>query len=558
MRTILLSLALGCTLAAQERPAAPTPAAAGFQVSGTVVNAANSQPLAQASVTITSVTDNRLTRSVKTGGDGRFRFDRLKAGKYALSAERRGFAPQGYEQHEGQFSTAIAVGANLETANLVFRISPGASISGHLTDEHGDAVRHARVMLIADELREGHRAKRMAGSSGGDDQGYYHFAHLKAGTYYIAVSATPWYAQAAQAPGVNLFRSSEAAMIAVGAQNSRALDVAYSLTFYPGVTDATAASAITLQAGDRASADITLRAVPALHIRINNAGGGEAQRFFTGSLAQRIFDGIEIPVAASTQNLSPNMAIMTGMAPGRYLLRVGTRRFGPGQQAQEAEDAPQAMRVRELDLAGDTELDANETAAAASVSGTVKLADGQAPPKPMMIELRNRAGQSLGARASAGEFTFARGAPAGSYEVLMSSGEGLFIRSVAATGAKVAGRVLHIGGSDAVRLSIVAGAGIGRVEGVALRDGKPQSGAMILLVPRDPVNNRPLFRRDQSDSDGTFTLATVLPGRYTLLALENGWTLEWANPEVLKPYLAGGTSVIVEPNGKHEVRLKAQ
>ena len=61
---------------------------------------------------------------------------------------------------------------------------------------------------------------------------------------------------------------------------------------------------------------------------------------------------------------------------------------------------------------------------------------------------------------------------------------------------------------------------------------------MVLLAPEDPKNNEILFRRDQSDSDGTFDLANVFPGRYRLLAIENGWELEWANPAVLQAFLA--------------------
>ncbi len=93
--------------------------------------------------------------------------------------------------------------------------------------------------------------------------------------------------------------------------------------------------------------------------------------------------------------------------------------------------------------------------------------------------------------------------------------------------------------------------------GVALRNGKPFAGAMIVLVPADPVHNQILFRRDQSDSDGTFTLS-VVPGKYTLLALENGWELEWSDPAVLKPYMALGESVVVEPRGKYEVKIGVQ
>ena len=81
---------------------------------------------------------------------------------------------------------------------------------------------------------------------------------------------------------------------------------------------------------------------------------------------------------------------------------------------------------------------------------------------------------------------------------------------------------------------------------------------MILLVPQDPENNLPLFRRDQSDSDGSFTLSPVLPGRYTLLALENGWDLQWSDAAVLKPFLANGDPIVVDTKGNHNLRVKVQ
>jgi hypothetical protein len=213
-----------------------------------------------------------------------------------------------------------------------------------------------------------------------------------------------------------------------------------------------------------------------------------------------------------------------------------------------------------VDLVSDTELDASAMAPTATVSGTVRLANGQAPSKPPAIVLRRGAmRRSFDARANAGgEFAFPQGFAAGTYEVVMSSGDDLFIRSVTASGAKIAGRMLRISGSDPVRLSVVVGAGAGKVEGVALRDGKPQAGAMILLVPQDSENNLPLFRRDQSDSDGSFTLSPVLPGRYTLLGLENGWDLHWGDAAVLKPFLASGEAIVVDAKGNHNVRVKVQ
>ena len=81
---------------------------------------------------------------------------------------------------------------------------------------------------------------------------------------------------------------------------------------------------------------------------------------------------------------------------------------------------------------------------------------------------------------------------------------------------------------------------------------------MVVLIPHDPENHGPLFRRDQSDSNGTFTLGSVVPGKYTVLAIENGWDLEWTKLDVVRPYLDQGESIRVEANGKYNVKVKVQ
>jgi hypothetical protein len=43
----------------------------------------------------------------------------------------------------------------------------------------------------------------------------------------------------------------------------------------------------------------------------------------------------------------------------------------------------------------------------------------------------------------------------------------------------------------------------------------------------------------------------VAPGEYTVVAIEDGWKLDWARPEVIAPYLPKGVSVkVTESSGK--------
>jgi hypothetical protein len=76
-----------------------------------------------------------------------------------------------------------------------------------------------------------------------------------------------------------------------------------------------------------------------------------------------------------------------------------------------------------------------------------------------------------------------------------------------------------------------------------------------VLVPKNPEANRDLFRRDQSDLDGSFSLKNVIPGSYSIIAIENGWGLDWAEPAVLARYLKQGQTVEVGGQSQIAVHL---
>jgi len=79
---------------------------------------------------------------------------------------------------------------------------------------------------------------------------------------------------------------------------------------------------------------------------------------------------------------------------------------------------------------------------------------------------------------------------------------------------------------------------------------------MILLAPEDFEHNPSLFRQAQSDSDGTFSLSDVLAGKYTVVAIENGWDLDWADAQVLAPYLASGEKLDVAVDRTYDVKVQ--
>jgi hypothetical protein len=143
----------------------------------------------------------------------------------------------------------------------------------------------------------------------------------------------------------------------------------------------------------------------------------------------------------------------------------------------------------------------------------------------------------------------------GTYELTVrASGKSLAVTQLTASGATVTGHLVKIG-SESVELNAVLAEVSGSVSGFATLDGKPAPGVFVLLVPADPNAGTEAYRPDQSDSDGSFEYKRVIAGQYTVVAIEDGWTLEWARPEVMAKYLAKGVKVTV-PRRSADIALK--
>jgi protocatechuate 3,4-dioxygenase beta subunit len=519
-----------------------------LRVSGTVVDASSGQPLTRAHVFLTP-TDNRDPGdSALTGDDGRFSFENLAPGRYVLGAGRKGYVQQQYKQHD-EFSTAIVVGPDLVTENLRFELRPAASIAGQVVDERNEAVRNARVILFHQTVRFGRHTNAREHEVGTDDRGHYRFGHLVPGVYFVAASAQPWYAQRVTHQRMTQTDSSGHTTYQEFTNGEPELDVVYPVTFFSHADDLAGAVPITLRAGDSEVADFFLQPVPALHVLIHSASPSENENIYA-QVTQTLGNGSQMQVPAGSQQIAPGLVEVTGLPPGK--LRLGLVLTKEGESS---------TRWHSIDLARDMDISASETRASASVSGVVKFDEDS--PHRMLVSLRlsNRSANEeyVMQAGENGEFRLEGGAlPPGTYDLLVGRPPTAAVKSFSATGVKVSGGSLEIGEGQDVKLSVVLSRGTGQISGVALKDGKPIDGMMVVLVPEKAENNLALFRRDQSDSDGSFNLNGVVPGKYALVAIENAWELDWFQPSVIKKYLAGGEAVQVQADSRLEVKVKVQ
>jgi hypothetical protein len=146
--------------------------------------------------------------------------------------------------------------------------------------------------------------------------------------------------------------------------------------------------------------------------------------------------------------------------------------------------------------------------------------------------------------------------PPGDYEVRINGSNGLLaVSRLRINGVPSSSCTLHLG-SDPVEITVAAAAPIASVTGSVVRDGKPTSGVFVLLVPNDLHAGSTAWITNQSDSDGSFISDRVPPGRYTAVAIDQGWKLDWRRAEVIAPYLAHGIALTIPP-GSRSAALKS-
>jgi hypothetical protein len=505
-------LALFCLLLAICGSAETT-----YTISGTVVM--HNTPVKDVLVTITAVAHRSAKLSCITDGDGRFRFTNLPAGKFSLSAEQRSGASEAFHQSFDGYATAIVTGPGLDSENLLFALTPTGSITGTVTDEEGDPVRSAQVMLFHRGIFSGKMQSVLEKQEQTDASGNFHFGQLAIGAYLIAVQARPWYAQPQMGEGES--------------SGDNAFDVAYPITYSGGSTDPGSASLISVTEGGSTSVDISLRAVPSVHLSIHRPESETRTGLMFSAIGP---DGVTIHVSSNSSWDNGKGQVISGIAPGRYIF---------------AEDGGTRKTV---ELSSHSSLDLT-AGGGTSLSGRLNF-EGETPgthPRGAGLGFVSESGERVYAGLSPDGSFIVSGVAPGAYHVVFSNPL-YYIKSVEAGGRLCPDGKIEVTSGASLQLTITAAKAVASLDGTAIKDGKPFAGAIVLLLPVD-LSKSSLIRRDQSDSDGTFTLPNIAPGRYTLLAIDDGRDLAYADASVIKPYLSFGQSIEIPRAANEPVKI---
>ncbi len=488
-------------------------AAADYNVSGVVVDSQSQKPLANVRVLLASTTMRVQKLEQVTKQDGRFSFMASVAGKYTLQIAKPGYPLQSYQQASfAGVSSAIAVRDDQDTSHIVFQASRGGVLYGVIKDEDSEPVDNALVTIFQSLIVDGERRILPRGQARANAAGEFRLAGLLRGNYYICAMGRPWFAD-------SLIQREEVAKSPQFSPDPALRGTAFVTTFYPRAQTIEEAGLVRLDTGGEAQASITLPLIKAVTVKGTVASSGEMS---TGraNLLKKIYDQyvsfLQAPVSKEGTFEFKNVPAGSYQIMATSDSGSGASSWNVSQDAEVgASDLEVTLRPRSM----------------GAMAGHV-LFEGEPAPSTtgLFIMVRNDKGNSARIQVDPeGNFSLSRILP-GRYEVSAASAEYVASYFAGPSGEHLP-LSLEIASGETIHRDLMLTKAVSVIEGTVEKAAMPQVGAFVLLMPKNP-SQRWAYRFDQTDSDGSFHLATIPAGDYFLIALSDGADVAYRDAKV--------------------------
>jgi hypothetical protein len=186
------------------------------------------------------------------------------------------------------------------------------------------------------------------------------------------------------------------------------------------------------------------------------------------------------------------------------------------------------------------------------VSGHVRYEDPNHAGAVQFVSLRDEKGRLIRTQMDAeGNYSLTR-LPVGHYEVLATSAKYIAAYLIDPSGAQLP-LTLDINSGEPVHRDVVLTTAVSAIEGTVEKDGGPQAGAFVLLIPKE---RRWDYRVDQADSDGSYRLASIPSGDYFLIALSDGENVAYRDAKIAGVLTKAAQTVHLEKGEKVEKKVE--
>jgi hypothetical protein len=484
-------------------------------IHGTVADALTHQPIRKAMLTFEFMTPapgrGSQSHSAVTDASGGFALDSVPAGQYVITAQHPDY-PQARPIRK-----KVEVKAGEISDGVTLELIPGGSISGHVLDEDGDPLPGCNV-----QAHPGARPNvifQQSGVANPDESGEYRMFHLAPGKYTISANC---FAQPFQ---TRAFSS--------GPDPPQSL--AYATEYYESANDTKSAQVIEVAPGsEKSGVDFQMRtaAVTQIHGRFSPGGAD-----WHGQPVGVRLIAIDSVALAPPPRLDQEKGTFDfpRVFPGSYYLAVfsnGTseNRIGAVERI-EVKDKPVEVVLNlshGIDLSGTLELENNDN----NKKILPEQFNVQLTPEPMT----GLGGSFINVNED-GTFTLKSVLPM-RYRLVVQ-GPGAFVKSAWLGSTDVSSQPFDVSPGAAESLKIVLSTNTATIAGTA------PAGQMVFVARAggEPGQN---FLSTTADQTGHFTAPGLAPGKYRLLAGENGTQPDQVQEEGQEVTVGEGETVTVE------------
>lgn len=522
----LLTIVCPTILFAQFSNTAQQPSSSQYVLTGTVVSSATGGGVPYALV--------QVDQSAKMADQsGNFRFEGLVSNKVTVQAHKPGF----FQENEiGDMHAPTIVSLSSTSTNVVVRLIPEAVISGHVENPEGEPLDGLPVRLRFLQVVNGRQAWQQPGSRPTDEDGNFHIANLRPGTYFVEVGPNTRARPLTQQDKFEVIPA----------------------LYYPGVRELSAATPLRLLPGQRANLEFTTRRVPAYRVSGAVAGltGNNGNLNLVDQDGESTNVGIRLDPRTGRFDAFPVPA-------GAYRLRFNGRDADGTELYADIPinvngDLPELRilveRTMTIPVEYQTEFSKSENAQSAGIGGgDASIRNRRTRSAQLRLISRRPPYQQFWASSqTAGGVEAFRGLEAGTYDVEAESIGMGYVSSVTCGGKDLLREPLVVAeGSDPQAIQVVV-----RDDGASLT-GSVQIGngdiAQVLMIDEDQggAPPRPLF----VNGSGSFHVQGLAPGRYDILAFDRLDGIEYRNREVLAEYLAHAAHLTLSPDEQAKVTL---